>query len=120
MAWSPKRATSMAHTSKPGSPAVIQLASDRPTPPPWESPAITPQAVQYPGRPRIGPMSGLPSGENVNGPFTTRWIPAVAKAGKCAKATSSDSERRSKSGGSSLIEKFHGVWRGDHGRQACS
>ena len=99
---------------------MIQFAIDRPTPPLWDSPAITPQAVQYPRRPRIGPISGLPSGENVNGPFTTRWIPAAANAGKWAKATSSESEMRSKSGGSSLIEKSHGVWRGDHGRQACS
>ena len=110
----------MAHTSKPGSPLVIQLATDSPTPPPCDSPAITPHAVQYPGSPRIGPISGLPSGANVNGPFTTRWIPAVAKAGKWAKATSSALAMRSRSGGSSRMEKSHGVWRGDHGRQACS
>ena len=46
--WRGRRsgATSMAHTSKPGSPAVIQLAIARPTPPPCDSPAITPHAVQ--------------------------------------------------------------------------
>ena len=99
---------------------MIQLATDSPTPPPCDSPAITPHAVQYPGSPLTGPISGFPSGANVNGPFTTRWIPALANAGKWAKATSSEPAMRSRSGGSSLIEKSHGVWRGAHGRQACS
>ena len=36
----------MAQTSAPGSPSVIQLATDSPTPPHCDSPAITPHAVQ--------------------------------------------------------------------------
>ena len=36
----------MPQTSWPGSPSIIQLASARPTPPPWLKPAITPQATQ--------------------------------------------------------------------------
>ena len=71
MVQSPKRATSMPQMSKPGSPVVIQLAIERPTPPPWLSPAMTPHATQCPGWPRMGPMMGLPSGAKVNGPLTT-------------------------------------------------
>ena len=65
----------------PWSPAVIQAASARPTPPPCDSPAITPQATQKLRSPRIGPTSGLPSGAKVNGPLTTRRIPVVPIAG---------------------------------------
>ena len=46
VAQSPKRATSIAQTSKPGSPLIIQFDSARPTPPPWLKPAITPHATQ--------------------------------------------------------------------------
>ncbi len=42
---------------------------------------MTPQATQKPRRPRIGPTSGFPSGENVNGPLTTRLMPIVPIAG---------------------------------------
>ena len=42
---------------------------------------MTPQATQNPRSPRIGPTSGLPSGENVNGPLTTRRMPVVPIAG---------------------------------------
>ncbi len=78
---SPKRATSIAQMSKPGSPSLIQLASASPTPPPCERPAITPQATQKFGSPRIGPTSGLPSGAKVNGPLTVFLMPTVASAG---------------------------------------
>ena len=59
VAQSPKRATSIANTSDPGSPSIIQLATESPTPPPCEKPAITPHATQNPSSPRTGPMSGF-------------------------------------------------------------
>ena len=71
----------MPQMSRPGSPSVIQVARARPTPPPWDSPAITAQATQQLRMPRIGPTSGFPSGENVNGPLTTDRMPAVSMAG---------------------------------------
>ena len=67
--------------SRPGSPSVIHVARARPTPPPCDSPAITAQATQQLRMPRTGPTSGLPSGENVNGPLMIDLIPAVAMAG---------------------------------------
>ncbi len=72
--------------SAPGSPSTIQRDSARPTPPPWLKPAITPQATQKFFKPRIGPISGLPSGANVNGPFTTFLMPAGAQPRKVREA----------------------------------
>ena len=67
------------------------------------------------GGPRIGPTSGLPSGANVNGPFTTFGCRSRCSAGKCSKPTSSSGVIRSRSGGSSSWPKSHGVAFGDHG-----
>ena len=72
----------MPQTSWPGSPSIIQLASARPTPPPWLKPAMTPQATQKFFRPLTGPISGLPSGAKVKGPLTTLRMPAVAESGE--------------------------------------
>ena len=115
VAQSPNRATSIPHTSKPGSPWVIQLASASPTPPPWLSPAITPQATQWPRWPRTGPTSGLPSGANVNGPLMTDLMPTSWKTGKWSNARARFSEMRSRSGVSSWCPNSHGVVCGDHG-----
>ena len=43
---SQKRATSIPETSMLGSPAINHSAMLRPTPPPWQNPAITPTATQ--------------------------------------------------------------------------
>ena len=120
VAQPPKRATSIANTSAPGSPSTIQLATESPTPPPWENPAITPQATQNPSRPRTGPMRGLPSGAKVNGPFTTCLMPASRNAGKCSKPTASEGAIRSMSSGSSSWPKSHGVSWTDQGTHAFS
>ncbi len=117
---SPNRATSMPQTSKPGSPVVIQLAMARPTPPPWLRPAITPQATQWPRWPRMGPISGFPSGAKVNGPFTTFLMPASANIGKCSNAAASDGAIRSRSGVRSWDPKSQGVSVVDQGTHAFS
>ena len=71
----------MPKTSWPGSPCVIQLATTRPTPPPWLKPAITAQATQKFVSPGTGPTKGLPSGAKVKGPLITCLIPAFSRAG---------------------------------------
>ena len=101
----------MPQTSWPGSPSIIQLASARPTPPPWLKPAITPQATQKFFRPLTGPISGLPSGAKVKGPLTTLRMPAVPSAGKCWNAVSRLGAMRSRSLGSRFWPKSHGVSR---------
>ena len=70
--------------------------------------------------PRTGPTSGLPSGLNVKGPFTKRWMPALPTAGKWAKPRSSSGAMRSRSWSSSWNTNSHGVSFGDHGRLFCS
>ena len=70
--------------------------------------------------PGTGPMSGLPSGAKVNGPLTTRAMPAVARAGMRWCATSMRSTNRSRSGVRSRIPKSRGVVSADHGLPASS
>ncbi|MNL74319.1 hypothetical protein D3C87_1999380 [compost metagenome] len=99
---------------------MIQLASARPTPPPCEKPAMTAQADQKLVIPRTGPTSGLPSGEKVKGPLMIFLMPALLKAGKWRKPTSSSLVMRSRSSARSSWPKVHGVSIGDHGRQSFS
>ena len=99
----------MPQMSAPGSPCVIQFASESPTPPPWLKPAITPQATQKLRKPRTGPINGLPSGAKVKGPLTTRLMPARPIAGKCSKPTSSEGAMRSRSLGRRSWPKSQGV-----------
>jgi hypothetical protein len=58
---------------------------------------------------RTGPINGLPSGANVNGPLIVWRIPISLKIGKCEKPTSRLSAMRSRSGVSSCASKSHGV-----------
>ena len=62
-------------------PSTIQSATDRPTPPPCENPAMTPQAWKKFFSPGVGPISGLPSGANTIGPLMIRLMPASARHG---------------------------------------
>ncbi|MNT68831.1 hypothetical protein D3C72_2070930 [compost metagenome] len=81
---------------------------------------MTAQADQKFVMPRTGPTSGLPSGEKVKGPLMIFLMPALLKAGKCRKPTSSSGEMRSMSSASSSWPKSQGVVTGDQGRQAFS
>ena len=70
--------------------------------------------------PGTGPTSGLPSGENVNGPLMICLMPAFSMPGKCRKPTSSEGAIRSRSGASNSCPKSQGVVTGDQGLQAFS
>ena len=86
-------------------------------PAPCENPAITPHAAQYPGTPSTGPTSGLPSGVNVNAPFTHRLIPVSCSTGNRRNPIVSSGMIRSSSSGNNVRPKSHGApsisqWRG--------
>ena len=70
-----------------------------------DRPAITAHADQNPGKPRIGPTRGFPSGAKVKGPLTTRAMPTSASTGKCLNAVSSEGAMRSRSGVSRRLSK---------------
>jgi hypothetical protein len=131
-----KRATSMARASMPGSPSTIQRASTCPMAPPWEKPAMHPQAAQKFRSPGTGPTSGFPSGVKVKAPLThlttthdTRAAlkimhtevepntthththlrtPTLPRAGKRRKPIMSSGAMRSMSSGSSSMPKSQG------------
>ena len=93
----------MPKMSVPGSPSTIQLASTCPIAPPCENPPMQPHAAQKLRRPGTGPTSGLPSGVNVNAPFTHLRMPAFSSVGKRENPISSSGLMRSMSSGSSSM-----------------